>query len=85
MEPRRTCIGCRGIFPKKDMIRIVADRNGMIVTDLKGTRDGRGAYVCRNADCIAKIRSKNALNRTFRKSVGQDTADRIMQELNDAL
>jgi predicted RNA-binding protein YlxR (DUF448 family) len=85
MEPRRTCIGCREVFPQKDMIRVAADKSGAIVTDPKGTHDGRGAYVCKKAECIAKLKKQNALSRTFKKSIDQDTADRIIQELNDML
>ena len=85
MEPRRTCIGCRGVFSQKDMIRIAADKSGEIVTDLLGTHEGRGAYVCRNADCIAKVKKQNALSRTFRRNISQDTAERIIEELNDML
>ena len=46
--PKRTCIGCNEIKLKKDLIRIVKNKDGQITVDKTGKAQGRGAYVCNN-------------------------------------
>ena len=77
MIPMRTCIGCRNVRPKKDLIRIVKDKEGRIFEDPAGKAQGRGAYVCRNSDCFLKIKKSKALSRTFKTNVPDDVYDSI--------
>ena len=42
--PQRTCIGCKEKKDKKDLIRIVKDKDGNITLDRTGKANGRGAY-----------------------------------------
>lgn len=42
--PQRTCVGCREVLPKRNLIRIVCGPDGVIV-DLTGKAHGRGAYL----------------------------------------
>ena len=50
---------------KKDLIRVVKSADGTVSADPVGKKNGRGAYVCRNADCIEKCRKSKALSRAF--------------------
>ncbi len=52
-EPVRMCVYCRARLSKADMQRFVI-QDGIIIKDEKGTLPGRGAYCCRNADCVSK-------------------------------
>ena len=72
--PRRTCIGCRAVRQKRDMIRLVLPREGPVVVDPTGRRNGRGAYICRQTGttCLVQARRRRALVRAFRT-----TADRV--------
>ena len=54
--PERRCVGCGNPFPKKDLIRVVKTPDGSIALDFTGKQSGRGAYVCRNIDCLIKAR-----------------------------
>ena len=54
--PLRMCIGCREMKPKKELIRVVKAPNGDISLDITGKKNGRGAYVCKDAECIKKAR-----------------------------
>ena len=57
--PQRTCIGCNSIKAKKDLIRIVKNKEGQIYIDKTGKANGRGAYLCDNVECLEKaIKSK---------------------------
>ena len=49
-QPVRTCIACREEFDKKDLLRIVKDKEGNISVDVTGKANGRGAYICKKAE-----------------------------------
>jgi predicted RNA-binding protein YlxR (DUF448 family) len=49
--PQRTCIACRGVSTKREMVRVVRGPEGSISVDETGKLNGRGAYVCRNRLC----------------------------------
>ena len=49
--PQRTCIACRSTTGKRELIRIVRTPAGSVEVDLTGKKPGRGAYICRTADC----------------------------------
>lgn len=50
-QPQRTCVGCRSILGKRDLVRIVRTPSGEIVVDPTGKLAGRGAYLCANRRC----------------------------------
>lgn len=49
--PQRTCIACRRVKPKWELVRIVRNPQGAIEIDPRGKKAGRGAYLCRVQDC----------------------------------
>jgi len=53
-KPQRTCIVCRTVKDKRDLIRVVRTPEGKVVLDLSGKANGRGAYLCREAPCFEK-------------------------------
>jgi uncharacterized protein len=48
--PERTCIACRKVSVKRDLIRLVCS-SGLVELDLKGKKTGRGVYICPNRQC----------------------------------
>ena len=52
--PLRQCLGCNEMIPKKELIRIVKDNENNFAIDLTGKMNGRGAYICRKAECLKK-------------------------------
>ncbi len=52
--PLRMCLGCQEMRPKKELIRIVRDKEGATCVDFTGKKAGRGAYICRSMDCFEK-------------------------------
>ena len=55
----RQCLGCREMKPKRELIRVVTTQDGEVHIDLTGKANGRGAYLCPNADCLKKaVKSK---------------------------
>lgn len=79
--PLRKCIGCGQQFGKKEMIRIVKNKENNIEVDFSGKAHGRGAYVCPNEECIEKLRKSKALNRAFSMEVKNEIYDIIIDEI----
>ncbi len=78
--PMRTCIACREEKPKRDMLRVVRNSAGEIRLDFSGKLPGRGAYLCNNAACIAKLRKYRLLNKNFSCEVPEEVYTRIEEE-----
>ena len=78
--PMRTCIACREEKPKREMLRIVKNAEGDIRLDFSGKLAGRGAYICGNAACVAKLRKGRLLNRNFSCEVPDEVYSRIEEE-----
>ena len=55
----RTCISCRAKKDKKELIRIVKNKDGVIKVDLSQRLEGRGAYICDNIICFDKMQKGN--------------------------
>ena len=50
-KPQRQCIACRACRDKQDLIRVVKTKEGEIMLDRTGRKNGRGAYLCANEEC----------------------------------
>ena len=81
--PQRTCIGCNTQKDKKDLIRIVKNKEGEISLDKTGKAQGRGAYLCDSEECLQKARKSNALSRSFKINVPQETYEALERQLNN--
>ncbi len=69
--PQRTCIGCRQVRPKREMIRLVRTPEGELVIDETGKRNGRGAYLCRRRECWQAVLKGNQLGRALKMDIGE--------------
>ncbi len=76
------CTGCRNMFPKSELIRVVKTPEGTVLTDSTGKLCGRGAYICKNPECFRKIRKSGALSRALDTAVGEEIYDKIAKEIN---
>ena len=77
--PMRTCIACKKVGPKKDFLRVVKGDDG-ISLDKTGRKNGRGAYVCNDENCIKKLKKGKLLSRTFSCAVDDEVYDKITEE-----
>ncbi|MGN1259440.1 MAG: RNase P modulator RnpM [Christensenellales bacterium] len=76
--PQRTCVVCRQMKNKNDLLRIVYDKkNAVAELDLTGKKNGRGAYVCKNKKCIEDLQKKKALNRAFSAEINEDIYNQL--------
>ena len=67
--PMRQCLGCREMKPKGELIRVVRSPEGEISLDFRGKKPGRGAYLCPNPDCLARVKKGRAIERAFSMQV----------------
>ena len=81
--PMRQCLGCREHKPKKELIRVVRSPEGEVSLDFKGKLPGRGAYVCPQADCLAKARKSRALERAFETSLPAEVYEALEQQMRE--
>lgn len=49
--PTRTCVACRQVKPKHELVRVVHTPQGEIELDLRGKKAGRGVYLCKAKEC----------------------------------
>ena len=83
-EPVRMCVGCRAHAPKKELIRIVRTPAGENIADAKGKAPGRGAYICRKAECLKKARKSRTLERMLSASISPETYDALEAAIENA-
>lgn len=77
----RMCLGCREMKPKRELIRIVMNKEGEISLDMTGKLAGRGAYICNSAECAAKLRKAHGIERNFGCRVDAAIYDEIERAL----
>ena len=70
--PQRTCMGCNEKKDKKDLIRIVKNKDNEILVDKTGKLNGRGAYICNNVECLEKLKKSKRLNRVFEINISDE-------------
>lgn len=81
--PIRTCIGCGTEKPKKELIRIVRTAENEIFLDSSGRKNGRGAYICADPECVRKAWRTKGLDRSFKESVQREIYDRLEKEMTE--
>ena len=79
--PMRMCLGCGEMKPKKELIRAVKSPEGEISLDLTGKKAGRGAYICRSAECFRKARKSKRLEKAFSCRISEEIYDSLEKEL----
>ncbi len=83
--PTRKCVGCQAMFDKRDMVRVVLTPEGTVQLDLTGKRNGRGAYLCRNADCLRVAKKRKALDRALKVAVSDALYDELTLHLEEVV
>ena len=78
--PVRQCIGCGEMKNKKDMMRILRTPEEEIILDLTGKKNGRGAYLCKQSECLKLARKNKGLGRSFKMSIQSQVYDKLEEE-----
>ncbi len=81
--PRRTCVACRTVRPKRELVRIVrlssAGAEGTVVLDETGKRSGRGAYLCRQRVCWETALARRQLERALKVTLTAETEAKLRE------
>jgi predicted RNA-binding protein YlxR (DUF448 family) len=78
-QPQRTCVACRRVRPKRELIRLVTGAGGIEV-DATEKREGRGAYICPEPACWEKALKGAALEKALRGKLSREQRERLMEQ-----
>lgn len=81
--PMRQCVGCGEMKNKKDMMRVLKSAEGPIVLDMTGKKNGRGAYLCMNKECLVKARKNKGLERSLKISIPGEVYENLEKEFEE--
>ena len=79
--PMRKCVGCQEMKSKKEMIRVIRTSEGEFLLDATGRKNGRGAYLCPNSDCLAKAVKNKGLERSFKQAISKEVYEALEKEM----
>lgn len=79
--PLRKCLGCNEMRPKKELLRVVHNSQGITSVDTSGRAHGRGAYICNSKQCFENAKKMKAFNRAFKANVPEEIYDDLIEEL----
>ncbi len=77
------CLGCHEMKPKKELIRIVRDKEGDISVDFTGKKAGRGAYICRSIECLKKAEKGKKLQKAYETDIDEAVYRALKQQLEE--
>ena len=80
-QPVRQCVACREKKEKRQLVRVVRSPEGVISVDARGKMPGRGAYLCRNAECLRAARKARRLERAFSCRIPDAVYDAMEEEM----
>jgi len=78
------CLGCQEMKPKKELLRVVRNKEGIISFDPIGKAPGRGAYMCRDVECFNKIVKGKKLEKAFECKISDDIYEMLRKQLEEA-
>lgn len=81
--PMRKCAGCAQMKPKRELVRVVKNQEGNVNIDLVGKMNGRGAYICKSSECLAKAIKTKALERSLQVQISSEIYEQLKAELGN--
>ena len=81
--PMRQCVGCREMKPKRKLIRVIRTSEDEILIDATGKKNGRGAYIRPNRECLEKAVKNKGLERSLKISVPQEIYEDFEREMGN--
>ncbi len=82
--PMRKCVGCGEMKNKKELIRVLKTPEEEILLDATGRKNGRGAYLCRDQECLLRAVRNNGLERSLGMKIPEEIYENLKKEM-DAL
>ncbi len=79
--PQRMCVGCGESKEKREMMRVIKTPEDQIILDDTGRKNGRGAYICKSAECLKKAMKNKGLERSFKMQIPQPVYEELQKEM----
>ena len=79
--PLRKCTGCGEMKPKKELVRVVKTPEGEISLDPTGKMNGRGAYLCKDPQCLRKAQKSKRIEKALSCTAPDEIHNKLEQEL----
>ena len=79
--PMRSCVITREKLPKVELLRIVRTTDGMVIADISGKVNGRGAYICNHAQCLEKAIKSKGLSHSLKINLSQEIIEKLREEI----
>lgn len=80
--PQRSCVICRQKKDKNELIRIVKNKENEVSIDKTGKKEGRGAYICNNIECLEKAIKTKAFKRVLDIDIDEEIYENIRESIN---
>ena len=80
--PMRQCVGCGEMKEKKELVRVIKTPEGEVVFDVTGRKNGRGAYVCLNTECLNTAIKRKGLERSLKIAIPQEVYEVLKEEMS---
>ena len=81
--PMRQCVGCGEMKYKKEMLRVIKTSEEEILLDTTGKKNGRGAYICPNGECLKKAIKSKGLERSLKTAIPQEVIENLTKEMEN--
>lgn len=79
--PIRQCLGCNEHFPKSELVRVLRAPDGSVMIDVTGKKSGRGAYICKDQNCLKKALKSKRIDKTLECTVPEELYSEIAESL----
>jgi predicted RNA-binding protein YlxR (DUF448 family) len=77
--PQRSCVACREVRPKRELVRLVCVTGGGVQVDDTGKKAGRGAYLCRRRECWDTGIRGGRLEHALKTSIVREEYNQLMK------
>ena len=74
---QRTCMGCNLKKDKRELIRLVFNKNSEMFVDETGKAEGRGTYICDDIKCLEKAIKTKRLERVFETKISEELYENL--------
>ncbi len=81
--PLRTCVVTGEKLDKRDLLRIVKDKDGNVSVDLTGKMNGRGAYIKKDVTVLEEAIKKKSLEKKLECEISDEVYDEIRKILEN--
>ena len=80
--PMRKCVGCGEMKNKKEMLRVLKTPENVVVLDDTGRKNGRGAYLCFQKECLEKAEKNKGIERSLKMPISPDAYESLKKEFD---